>query len=69
VYDFEMTEEIISTDDEQNTHIDVEDSEESSSDSSSSCDINDDIMSMKSIDKMSYIILLESKERNKGKVL
>jgi hypothetical protein len=55
-YDFERMKEIISKDDEQNTYIDIEDSEESSSNSSSSCDINGDIVS-------------ESKRQNEGRIL
>jgi hypothetical protein len=52
VYDFETVEEIIRDDDEQNTHIDIEDSEESSTSGSS------DITKKKSTDKISHIILL-----------
>jgi hypothetical protein len=55
VYDFETMEEIIEDDDEQNTHIDVEDSKESSSSSSSS-----DITKKKSTDKISHITLLSA---------
>jgi hypothetical protein len=60
VYDFEMMEEIISKDDEQNTHIDIEDSKESSSSSSSSYDNSGKIVNKKSTDKMSHIILLSA---------
>jgi hypothetical protein len=59
VYDFEKMEEIISEEDEQNIHIDVEDRKESSS-SSSSYDINGDIVNKKSTNKMSHIILLSA---------
>jgi hypothetical protein len=38
VYDFKTMEEIIGEDDGQNKHIDIEDSEESSSSSSNDCD-------------------------------
>jgi hypothetical protein len=58
VYDLEIVEEIISKDDEQNTHIDLEDSEESSSSRNSSSDINGDFMNKKSTDKITQIILL-----------
>jgi hypothetical protein len=56
VYDFETMEEIIGDDEEQNTHIDVEDSKESSSSSSSSSDIT----KKKSTDKISHITLLSA---------
>jgi hypothetical protein len=54
LYDFETMEEIIEDDDEQNTHIDIEDSEESSSSSSS------DTVKKKSTDKISHITLLSA---------
>jgi hypothetical protein len=54
-------EEVISKEDEQNAHIDIEDSEESSSSSSSSSrDIKDDFVNKKSTDKISHIILLSA---------
>jgi hypothetical protein len=58
VYDFETMDEIINKDDEQNTHIDVEDSEESNSRSNSSCDNKSDHVNKKSTDKISDITLL-----------
>jgi hypothetical protein len=60
VYDFETMEEIISKNDEQNTHIDIEDNNELNSSSSSSCDSNNKIVNKKSTDKMSDIILLSA---------
>jgi hypothetical protein len=64
-------EDIIEDDDEKNTHIDVEDSEESCSSSSSS-----DITKKKSTDKISHITLLsavwcanKNEEWNEGLVL
>jgi hypothetical protein len=53
-------EEIISKDDEQNTHIDVEDNNEFNSNSSSSCDTSGEIVNKKRTDKMSDIILLSA---------
>jgi hypothetical protein len=53
-------EEIISKDDEQNTHIDIEDNNELNSRSISSCDTSGKIVNKKSTDKMSYIILLSA---------
>jgi hypothetical protein len=47
VYDFETMEEIISKDDEQNAYMDVEERKECSCSSSSSCDINCDILKRK----------------------
>jgi hypothetical protein len=60
VYDFEMMEEIINKDDEQNTHIDREDNNEFNSSSRSSCDTTGEILNKKSTDKMNYIILLSA---------
>jgi hypothetical protein len=58
-----MMEEIIGDDDEQNTHIDVEDSKESSSSSRSSSDIT----KKKCADKISHITLLSAAWRAKTK--
>jgi hypothetical protein len=53
-------EKIISKNDDQNTDVDVEYSDESRSRSSSSCDTKGDIVNKKSTDKMSHIILLSA---------
>jgi hypothetical protein len=53
-----MMEEIISMDDEENTHIDIEDNNKFNS--SSSLVTNGDIVNKKSTDKMSHIILLSA---------
>jgi hypothetical protein len=57
-YDFETMEEIISKDDEENTHIYIEDNNEFNSSSNSGCDTNGEIVNKISTDKRSHIILL-----------
>jgi hypothetical protein len=53
-----MMEKIISEDDEENTHIDIEDNNEFNSTSNSDCDTNGDFVNKKSTDEITHIILL-----------